>query len=188
VVASERDIEFGDLGARLGAVEDVVRGALRRDGIADDAMRVQRWLDCRYAGQGYELRVPVAGDVGPQVFADVHALHRLEYGRDAQGPVEVVNMRVAVAGARRRLERMPSGAGTLDDALLGTRTSVFRVGGELRPLPTRLLDRSRLSPGLGLVGPAIFVQDDSTVVVPPGWQARAHEDGLLVLSAIRDGT
>jgi N-methylhydantoinase A len=181
--ASERDADFGAIASRLGALEEELRAALRRDGAADDAIRAQRWLDCRYTGQGYELRVPVAsGRLGPEVFEDFHELHRREYGRDARAPVEIVNLRVTVTAARRALDRVPTGHGSPEEALLGVRDSVFRAGGELRTLPTRLLDRSRLAPGADVEGPAIFVQDDSTVVVPPGWRARAHEGGVLVLS------
>ena len=37
-----------------------VRAGLRRDGVPDDAIAVEVGLDCRYLGQGYELRVPLA--------------------------------------------------------------------------------------------------------------------------------
>ena len=38
-------------------------------------------------------------------------------------------------------------------------------------LPTPIYDRSALLPGHVLVGPVIIEQMDSTVVVPPGWEA-----------------
>jgi N-methylhydantoinase A len=188
VFASERDIDFDDLGRRLEELEGDLRAGLRRDGMADEAMRVERWLDCRYKGQGYELRVPVGlGTVGPEVFADFHDLHRLEYGRDSQAPIEIVNMRISVAGDRRKLERVPVDSGGAEDARIGSRSSVFRVDGELRTFETALIDRSKVSPGQGVDGPAIFIQEDTTVVVPPGWHATAHDSGVLVLSATANG-
>jgi N-methylhydantoinase A len=188
VFASERDIDFDDLGRRLEELEGDLRAGLRRDGMADEAMRVERWLDCRYKGQGYELRVPVGLDtVGPEVFADFHDLHRLEYGRDSQAPIEIVNMRISVAGDRRKLERVPVDSGGAEDARIGSRSSVFRVDGELRTFETALIDRSKVSPGQGVDGPAIFIQEDTTVVVPPGWHATAHDSGVLVLSATANG-
>ena len=36
-----------------------LRGRLRDDGVADDEIEVVRGLDCRYVGQGYELRIPL---------------------------------------------------------------------------------------------------------------------------------
>lgn len=188
VFASEREIDFADLERRLGELEEELRSGLRRDGVGDEAMRVERSLDCRYKGQGYELRVPIVADgVGPGVFADFHDLHRLEYGRDSQAPIEVVNMRITVSGQRPKLERVPVGSGTLDEARLGTRSSVFRVDGELQTLETTLVDRLKLSPGGAIDGPAIFIQEDTTVVVPPGWHAQAHEGGVLVLSTTDSG-
>jgi N-methylhydantoinase A len=187
VFASERDIDFPDIRSRLDCLEAQLRADLRRDGVRDDAMRVERSLDCRYTGQGYELRVPVGpGGPGPEVFADFHDLHRLEYGRDARAPVEVVTMRITLRGTRQALASVAPGGGAIEDALLGTRQAVFRVDGDLRTLDTLVVERSGLSPGSALEGPAILLQEDTTVVVPPGWQARAHEGGVLILTA-QDG-
>jgi N-methylhydantoinase A/oxoprolinase/acetone carboxylase beta subunit len=184
VFASEHAVDFADLARRLRELEAQLRDDLRRDGVGDDAMRVQRWLDCRYRGQGYELRVPVAGDhVGPEVFDAFHDLHRQEYGRGSGSPVEIVNLRITVSGERCKLERVPARTGGTGEALLGTRSSLFRVDGELRALQTTLVDRAALAPGEDIPGPAILIQEDTTTVVPPGWRARAEEGGVLVLSA-----
>ncbi|UGS34526.1 hydantoinase/oxoprolinase family protein [Capillimicrobium parvum] len=188
VFASERDIDFGDLGRRLDELEEELRGGLRRDGVRDGDMRVERALDCRYRGQGYELRVPLgASGVDAEAFATFHRLHRMEYGREFAVPIEVVNMRITVSGARSKLERVPAGSGDLGAAVLDRRPAVFRVDGELRAMETVIVDRANLSPGNQVDGPAIFVQEDTTTVVPPGWRARTEDNGVLVLTSIANG-
>src|SRR5947208_15274812 len=56
---------------------------------------VLRYADCRFAGQGYEVTVPITGD-DPQRFRDALLVqHRSRFGHpDADQRVEVVNLRV----------------------------------------------------------------------------------------------
>jgi hypothetical protein len=66
-------------------------------------------------------------------------------------------------------------------ALLHEGTAWFRVGGELRELPTRYYDRTALLAGNRLEGPAIVHQYDSTTVVPPGLKASIDGYGNIVI-------
>ncbi len=43
-------------------------------------------------------------------------------------------------------------------------------------------DRARLAPGAVLAGPAVLEQPDTTILVPPGWQAAADQTGALLLT------
>jgi N-methylhydantoinase A len=58
---------------------------------------------------------------------------------------------------------------------------VFFTG---RAVPTHIYDRSRLTPGDVITGPAIVEQLDSTTVVWPGQSARADAYRNLVLEAV----
>jgi N-methylhydantoinase A len=44
-----------------------------------------------------------------------------------------------------------------------------------------VVDRGALGDDARLTGPAIVEQEDSTVVVPPGWALRAASAGTLLL-------
>jgi N-methylhydantoinase A/oxoprolinase/acetone carboxylase beta subunit len=57
----------------------------------------------------------------------------------------------------------------------------FTVDDELRPQPTRFFERSRLPVGSQVEGPAILLQTDSTVVVPPAATAEVLETGDLLI-------
>jgi N-methylhydantoinase A len=155
---------------------------LERDGAAAAEIRVERALDCRYVGQGYELRIPV----GPEGFTEAaldafHRAHRDEYGHAFGDPIEIVNLRVTASGERPKLARVDVGGGTLAEALLGEATGVWRVDGALESLPTRHLRRERLPAGEPIAGPAVVFQRDTTIAVPPGWSATASPDGALIL-------
>jgi N-methylhydantoinase A len=155
---------------------------LERDGAAAAEIRVERALDCRYVGQGYELRIPV----GPEGFTEAaldafHRAHRDEYGHAFGDPIEIVNLRVTASGERPKLARVDVGTGTLAEALLGEATGVWRVDGALEPLPTRHLLRERLPVAEPIDGPAVVFQRDTTIAVPPGWTATATAEGALML-------
>jgi N-methylhydantoinase A len=159
---------------------------LRRDGADVDEIEVDRSLDCRYLGQGYELRVPVSGETFTEtVLETFHAAHRDEYGYAFDDPVEIVNLRVTARGRRAKLGRVVVRSGTMADALVGEASSVWQLDGGLAELPTRHLRRDRLPLDVPILGPAVIFQRDATVVVPPGWVATAGAEGVLLLSKER---
>ncbi|MGH2882451.1 MAG: hydantoinase/oxoprolinase family protein, partial [Solirubrobacteraceae bacterium] len=166
----------------LSEIEEELRGWLRRDGVADADIEVSRMLDCRYAGQGYELRLGLAGGRFSEADLDeFHALHEREYGHSFGDPIEIVNARVSAVGRRPALAAVRSAAGDLDRALVGERDSTFRVNGALESLRTRFYDRQLLPAGESLPGPAIVFHPDTTTLVPPRWSFRAEESGNLIL-------
>src|SRR5207237_8486615 len=54
-----------------------------------------KYADCRFAGQGYEVTVPVEGDEPARIRDEFLAAHRRRYGHGGGGlAVEIVNLRV----------------------------------------------------------------------------------------------
>jgi N-methylhydantoinase A/oxoprolinase/acetone carboxylase beta subunit len=171
------------LNAELDELEAELRGRLRRDGVADAEIGVVRALDCRYVGQGYELRVTLAdGSFTEDALEAFHVLHEREYGSAYGDPIEIVNARVTAVGKRPTLDELPVTSGSLAEALLGESESHFRVDGQLQALPTRFYDRSLLPVDEAFPGPAVVFHLDTTTVVPPGWRARADVSGNLILT------
>jgi N-methylhydantoinase A len=168
---------------RLADMGSDLRGRLLADGIPEGAISLSAALDCRYLGQGYELRVPLPGlafDEG--AFAAFRALHRQEYGHAFPDPVEVVNVRVTAIGERTKVGRLPVASGALEDALIGEGEGVFRTEDGLAAMATRHLERALLPIGVDVEGPAIVFQRDTTILVPPGWRACAHDSGNLIVA------
>jgi N-methylhydantoinase A/oxoprolinase/acetone carboxylase beta subunit len=144
---------------------------------------VETALDCRYVGQGYELRVTLPpGQFTPDALEQFHELHAREYGSAYEDPIEIVNARVTAIGKRPTLDELPVARGSLEDALLGESESHFRVDGMLQALATRFYDRSLLPLDESFDGPAVVFHLDTTTVVAPGWRARAERSGNLLLT------
>ena len=110
-----------------------------------------------------------------------------EYGHGFGDPIEIVNLRVTASGHRPKLSRVDVGSGTLEEATIGEATSTWRLGGELASLPTRHVLRERLPVGEAVAGPAVVFQRDTTIVVPPGWDATATAQGALLLTTADSG-
>jgi N-methylhydantoinase A len=126
--------------------------------------------DLRYAGQAFELSVdgslsPAPGDLRTAF----DRAHDERYGyADPEAELELVTVRVAAAlpGA----EPPPSEPARAKDR--GTRE--VRFGDD--PVEARVLGPGEAE----LDGPAIFELPGATLVVPPGWHARADPDAVVL--------
>ena len=175
-------------------LEEQARRQLEEDGLPADRILIQRVADCRYLGQGYELRVDVpSGAIDDtwlkKVRADFDDIHEREYSRRFEdSDMEIPNVRVRGIGLMPALEVPETEAGgSGEDALRFERDAWFRVGGELKPVPTRFYDRAALKAGNELEGPAIVNQYDSTTVIPPGLTAKIDRFGNVVIAiAVRE--
>ncbi len=67
--------------------------AMRSEGVTTADITTQRWIDVRYAGQSFELRIPAA-----DWQASFHTAHESRYGYAREdAPVEAVTVRVRVS-------------------------------------------------------------------------------------------
>ena len=178
VFMTEGSVDSERLDRDLAAAAGELRGRLREDGVEADEIEVAAGLDCRYVGQGYELRIPLPEErFTPEALDEFHRLHEQEYGHAFRDPIEIVNLRVTASGKRPRIEQLPMSANG-GDSLLGEGESVFGRTAYV----TRYYERSRLPIGESIDGAAVVFQRDATTVVPPGWTARAEASGSLILS------
>ena len=173
------------LNRELAALEEQVRAALAADGVAPEDQRVQRIAECRYQGQGFELRAALPGEPltleNRQAAIDAfHHQHTLDYSHAFEAtPVEVITLRVIASAATEPLSwpqlEMADGAGP-EAALLYARPTTFDDGGSIE---TPRYDRGKLKAGLTIAGPAIVVQQDSTTLIPPGRDGIVSDHGNL---------
>jgi N-methylhydantoinase A/oxoprolinase/acetone carboxylase beta subunit len=184
--ARQGAIDFARLNGDLAALEAAIREQLAADGVAQDAMGVERSADCRYLGQGYELRLPLPdGELDDAaleaLWSAMHERHRAEYGHAFEDSVvEIVNVRVTGTGAIPKVTALPvSGERTLEAARVATEEVVFR-GGER--LPTAFYERARLPLGEPVEGPAVILQADTTTLLTPGSRAELDDAGNLLIT------
>jgi N-methylhydantoinase A len=156
---------------------DLARAA--RGALDAEAPALRAAYDLRYRGQAFELTVEHADrPASPrELRAGFEALHEERYGyRDPDAEVELVTLRVtaAVPGEEVSLEEAAAARGARDPA--SRRDTVFAG----RSLPTPVWDGAP-APGCEVAGPAICELGESTLVVSPGWVARGHPTGAVVL-------
>jgi N-methylhydantoinase A len=160
------------------------RADLHRDGFADKDIRIERAIDLRYAGQGYEIALPcTAEEISrlDELRKAFDAEHKSQFGHSApEEPVEVVSYRVrgiGVVPAVSMPKFKPEGH-TLADALIETRD--VRFDGKLVSCP--VYQREKLDAGLTLLGPAVLDQFDCTTVICEGQVARVDEWKNLIIT------
>jgi N-methylhydantoinase A/oxoprolinase/acetone carboxylase beta subunit len=178
--------------ARLNAHFDDMRrdlaAQLQADGFAPGEVAFVRAGDLRYAGQGYELRVPVPDGRIDDAALDAlwmrfHRLHEAEYGHAfPASPVEIVNIRLTGVGRMPKIGRPAAPPGrSLGEARVKVGPCVFRVDGKLARFETGFYRRDLLPRDQELPGPAIILQRDSTTLIPPGSSAVADGHGNLMV-------
>jgi 5-oxoprolinase (ATP-hydrolysing)/N-methylhydantoinase A len=176
-------------------LEERARGQLEEDGVAPEQIVVQRVCDCRYLGQGYELRVDAPSgqidhDWVERVRSDFHDIHEREYSRRfEEADIEIPNVRVRGIGLMPPLKtvEVEHGSESPDAAFRHEGGAWFRVGGELREVATRYYERGVLRAGNRLDGPAIVNQYDTTTVIPPGISAHVDRYGNIVIEVGASG-
>jgi len=154
-----------------------VRGRLISEGVAREAIVLHGLVDARYAGQSYELTIPLEKDLATAF----HAAHADTYGHSMpERTVEVVNLRVQAIGRVEgpALTWEPSVEHDGEEALLGKKSGALRTSATSR---LALYERERLRPGANIRGPALVFQMDSTAFIPPHWSARVDGYHNLVL-------
>lgn len=169
---------FADLGAL--AVRD-----MERDSVPEGQRRLERYAECRYAGQGYELRVPCPdGEVTDAWFDELterfHNQHEREYYRAYRGqPIQVVNVRVRGIGEMPRVvwPELPERELAQPHA---THDVWFRVDGEPAKVHCPFYRRDELAPGQVIAGPAVIQQFESTTIVPPDRSVEVNPYGILI--------
>jgi len=176
------DVDIGALAATLARLRDSAVAELRLS-VEANAPEVRSSADLRYAGQNYELEVPLpeeafgrgAWEALLRRFAEAHAR---QYGFDLPGePVELINLRVTALKpeAPREFRDLSMGA----DRPIVKRPVWFDSAAAIA-CPVR--HRAGLEAGIPLSGPAVIVETDSTTLLHPGDRLELGRAGILRLS------
>ena len=198
------EIDRQRLEEEFHGMENRAREELRQEGLPVDRMTAHRFLDARYVGQSFELTIDYPApssrrsDLQRAIANRFYQAHMQRFGyADRMEAVEIVNLRLKleleVEKPSPRMENAP------EDTDLKTRQSfsskseydasaalieeaevVFREG----VLTTGLYQRERLMPGNRIDGPALMLQLDTTIVVPPGWGGVVDPFGNLILEPL----
>ena len=157
---------------------------LDRAGIAPAHRRFERFVDARYERQSYELsdrRCRRARSM-PRILAEIaeafHARHRATYGHDNRGePVQLVSVRLTAIGEIPPLDVQATAPRRRHGPDQGPARGVVSPR-RAQSRPTSTIGGA-CQPGSTAPGPAVIELLESTILVPPHWQARMTDDGFV---------
>ena len=163
---------------------------LAAEGIDAKGVTYVRDMDLRYAGQGYELRVSLAGLADPVGAEDIsemsrrfHVQHAAQHGHCApDAGVELVSYRLRALAPmpKYRSQRLV----VTNPATPQPRGLRALVLGPVETVDATIWRRDDLHPGWSMPGPAIVEQVDATSIVPSGWRVRCDDFGNLLIERI----
>ena len=168
----------------LGEQERAGRMEMQASGEEVLEVRFAHALDMRYARQGFELTVDLAGE--PSEPDDVRRAFLEAYARQyghahASGDIEIVNLRTTVIGVtpKPRVRRLRHG-GKMADATLPARDMVVKG----KSIPVSVYERERLPVDVEFEGPAVIEEAGATTVMLPRWRGRRDDLGNLRFEAV----
>ncbi|MFQ5994910.1 MAG: hydantoinase/oxoprolinase family protein [Acidiferrobacterales bacterium] len=154
---------------------------------AGDAPVVEtRTAYMRYIGQGHEVPVPL--DVRPLSLADRETLragfeteYQRQFGRVIPGlEAEVLSWALSVSTKSERPPTIGETAVREAPSAGDTRRLFEPNNGEF--IAATVYRRAELAPGMRIDGPALIVEDETTTVVSPAFEAMVNALGYLVLN------
>lgn len=181
------EVAWDAVAARVQNATEELLDQFQQQGVAEEALRAERRLEVRYVKTEATLTLPWPHTpVSAQVLAaEFAALHRQRFGysRSLETPLEIVAARLEVIAR-----------GTGND---GSRPTIHATGQAnlatsqhqptlAPPSPTPAVDepwqqipRTALLPDQQISGPAVVLNEGSTLVIDRGWQATCTQEGLL---------
>jgi N-methylhydantoinase A len=185
-------LDFDAVNAMLAQMSEEANAIVARGDAA--AQRIEtRTAFARYCGQGYEIPVEVpvralTGDDHTLLQAAFEAVYRGQYGGVVAAlPVEILTWRVSVSTQLRSIPSRVETDGGRDIAPTVWRHVLDAASGQV--LSYGQLRRADLRPGDRIKGPALIIEDETTTVISPSFDAVIDARGYIVLTrtAVKDG-
>ena len=181
------DLDWAAFEAAYQALEKDATAVLEETGADLDQLEIRRIADMRYLGQGSEIVVDLPS--GPYSAASKDAIvdrfeeqYRRLFTRTRPGvAIQMVNLRASLSApvADSRMQ-LAAADGDGDDPNKGTRPVYFAAAGGF--VDTPVIDRYRIKPGSRFEGPAVFEENESTLIIGPGAVCVAEPSGNLMIT------
>ena len=135
--------------------------------------RLKEYVDARYEGQSFELRIPYEKSVDMKKrFSEKH---KEIYGYSSNDEIEIVNVRVKAIINTSGLNRRKT-EHNIEEVGTPTEYRQALIKGILTQSPIYLRDELKL--GTIGEGPSIIEEYDSTLVVNPKWKWKVYDYGI----------
>jgi N-methylhydantoinase A len=181
------DLDLAEINHLFHQLIERAKADLQGEGFDEEEIKIEPYLDLRYAGQGYELTVPC--QMPPLTKHDLtimrgrfDTMHEQSSGHKAETePVELVSLRLISLGLVPQAKLSPGKVtGRKVEAAKSGERKVF-FGKEHGMLLTQVYSRDRLEPGHQITGPAIVEQLDTTTVIHPEQEAAVDEYRNIII-------
>jgi len=173
--------ELSDLGYAKGETER-----------SEQKIELLKSVDLRYVGQSHELMLPIGAKIGRDGIKALEARfateHERTYGHRAQNdPIEIVNLRLVACVKSQKVDYIPDFNRSYKIAARGVAISYpdqrrkAYFGEEYGQLNVDVIARESLSAD-ARQGPLIIEEYDSTIVIPPDWNASLDKRGNVLIT------
>ncbi len=133
------------------------------EGFSSNDIELEQSLDVRYSGQSYELNIPFSA----HFIRDFHAEHEKVYGYSyEQKPIEIVNVRVRAIGKVTPINLPEVGPDNKANKPVPDSYKEVYTPHKLCTIPVFLYEH--LLPSMELVGAALIVSPDTTILLNQG--------------------
>ena len=163
------DTLYGELLSRIKSMVVLAQAEMAEELISEDDIYLQNTLDVRYRGQSYELNVPLTQDYQ----SDFHDAHMQAYGySNVNDSIEIVNLRVRCIGSVSAVPILKTKSVSTDSSVAHLGKYPIVLSGEI--IDTDIYSGDLLMPGHVIVGPALIVYSDTTILI--SYEDRAAVD------------
>ncbi len=190
-LAGLNELDLDEVNGLFAQLTEQAKADLVAEGFLDAEIRLDAFLDLRYAGQGYELTVPCPAP--PLKKSDLELMrqrfdtqHEQASGHKAETePVELVSLRLISYGLVPQAKLSPAKATgrKLAEAKTGERRIYF--GKEHGMLNCQIYTRDPLEPGHKISGPAVIEQLDTTTVIHPEQEGTVDNYRNIIIKETR---
>lgn len=159
------------------------RSDMLAEGFGEDQVEIQRTGDFRYAGQIYELTVPLAEKPletsdADSLSTEFTRLYERTYGEGTAWkgvPVSLINYSVTVIGRQDRPTLGTTATNGASSEPQARETRSVYLPTERRREDVPIYAEDAFAPGQSVEGPAIIDESDTTIYVPPGSRVARDE-------------
>ena len=194
LLMTKTQFNLSTLNETLSEMKSDLTLIFERDKAETKLIRFEAFTDLRYVGQGYELKVPLNSDILEpehleQVWDAFHRQHKQEYGHNfLSADIEMVSVKLKAHIISENSSGALSFENSTDEPVsrlnLPNTNVEFSIDGKPQSFETEIIDRKTLAGGAQKAGPNVIYQEDSTIVVPPGWTMSVDDDLTLRLKKL----
>ena len=172
---TSQEVDGNDIYEELMMLQDEATDWLRSEGVDEANHAFEYYADCRYFRQDIQMSLPInidnlRSETGlDEIKADFEARHDKQFGFTLEASLEIANLRVIGKGTIQGVTIEEHDLSDPDPSAAKIGSMDVYFDDMYRETP--IYDRTELMAGNKLSGPAIVVEEDSTIVIQPNHTA-----------------